>query len=77
MPIDARRLAAMIGVPVSPDLDDLLHRLAASRLIWTCRRPQQLNRYVLVFAGEEITVWDLDRHQRFIRHHFHRADDGR
>lgn len=71
--IEARKLAAAIGVDV-PELDRLLHRLAVRGLIWTTRRPQRLNQYTLLFAGERVPTQDRDRFRRWQRAHFDREE---
>lgn len=67
----AAKLAAAIGVDV-PELDRLLSSLALRGLIWTTRRPERINHYTLLFAGERVPCHDRDRHRRWARHHFER-----
>lgn len=62
----ARELAQMVGVDV-PTLDMLLVELADRGVLWVVRRPQAVNRYVFLFAGERVPACDQERCAKYAR----------
>ena len=68
----AREIADRIGIDVRPDFDQILGRLAGGGLLWTVRRPDERNIYVLRFAGDLVPVEDRERFEAYERRRLER-----